>query len=163
MALAKRQGREKPVKREQRKVRGPGWEPEVKQTALSLSSLSLFPSSESACPHTSRCIFLCLPNKTELSIGCFKFLLWWDRTEEITKSPDIYGAEQAQFRLLFLYVSLLPLSLPYVNWASQEGCLLHLRFSLQSSDLPFFCFHGLFPSLSFSHCHSGLLFPILTT
>ena len=30
-------------------------------------------------------------------------------------------------------------------------------------DLSLFYFHGLFPSLSFSHCHFGLLFPILTT
>ena len=30
-----------------------------------------------------------------------------------------------------------------------------------SSDLPLFYFHGLFPSLSFSHRHFGLLFPIL--
>ena len=58
---------------------------------------------------------------------------------------------------------LLPLGLPYVNWASQEGCLFYLRSSLQSSDLPLFYFHGLFPSFSFSHCHSGLLFPILST
>ena len=40
---------------------------------------------------------------------------------------------------------LLPLSLPYVNWASQEGCLFHLRFSLHSSGLPLFYFCGLFP------------------
>ena len=57
----------------------------------------------------------------------------------------------------------LPLGLPYVNWASQECCLFYLRSSLWSSDLPLFYFHRLFPSLSFSHCHSGLLFPILTT
>ena len=38
-----------------------------------------------------------------------------------------------------------PLSLPYVNWASQEGCLLHLRFSFLSSDLPWFYFCRLFP------------------
>ena len=56
-----------------------------------------------------------------------------------------------------------PLGLPYVNWASQECYLFYLRSSLQSSDLPFFYFHGLFPSLSFSHHHSGLLFPTLTT
>ena len=64
----------------------------------------------------------------------------------------------AQFWLLFLCVFLLPLSLPCVNWASQEGCLFHLRFLLQSSDLPLFYFCGLLPSLSFSHHHSGLLF-----
>ena len=32
-----------------------------------------------------------------------------------------------------------------------------------SFDLPLFYFRRLFPSLSFSHCHFGLLFPILTT
>ena len=57
----------------------------------------------------------------------------------------------------------LPLGLPYVNWASQEGCMFYLRSSLWSLDLPLLHFRGLFPSLSFSHCHSGLLFPILTT
>ena len=57
----------------------------------------------------------------------------------------------------------LSLGLPYVNWASQECCLFYLRSSFRSSDLPLFHFRGLFPSLSFSHCHSGLLFPILTT
>ena len=45
----------------------------------------------------------------------------------------------AQVWLLFLYVfSLLPLGLPYVNWASQEGCLFYLR----SSNLPCFIFTG---------------------
>ena len=56
-----------------------------------------------------------------------------------------------------------PLGPPCVNWASQEGWLFYPRSSLGSSELPFFHFHGLSPSLSFSHCHSGLLFPILTT
>ena len=58
---------------------------------------------------------------------------------------------------------LLPLSLSCVNWSSQEGCLFYLRSSLQSSDLPLFYFRGLFPSLCFSHHHSELPFPILTT
>ena len=62
----------------------------------------------------------------------------------------------------YTFVSSL-LSLPYVNWAIQKGCLFYLRSSLQSWDLPLFYFHELFPSLSFSHCHFGLLFPILTT
>ena len=56
-----------------------------------------------------------------------------------------------------------PPRLPCVNWASQESCLFYWRSSLWSSDLPLFYIHGLFPSLSFSHRHSGLLFPILTT
>ena len=66
---------------------------------------------------------------------------------------------------LFMFF-LLPLSLPYVNWASQESCLFHLSFSLRSSELPLFYlfyFWGLFPSLSFSHHYSGPLFWILTT
>ena len=63
---------------------------------------------------------------------------------------------------LFMFF-LLPLGLPYVNWASQECCFFYLRSSLQSPDLPLFFFCRLFPSLSFSHRHSGLLFPILTT
>ena len=63
----------------------------------------------------------------------------------------------------FYMFFLLPLSLSCVNWSSQEGCLFYLKSSLQSSDLPLFYFRGLFLSLSFSHHHSGLLFPILTT
>ena len=66
------------------------------------------------------------------------------------------------FWLLFLHI-FPPLGLTYVNWASQECCLFYLRSSPWSSDLPLFYFHGLFPSLSFSHCPSGLLFPVLTT
>ena len=57
----------------------------------------------------------------------------------------------------------LSLGLPYVNWASQECCLFYLRSLLQSSDIPLLYFRRLFPSLSFSHRYSGLLFPILTT
>ena len=34
MVVAKRQGREKPVKIEQRKVRGPEWGPQVEQTTF---------------------------------------------------------------------------------------------------------------------------------
>ena len=67
------------------------------------------------------------------------------------------------------YVLFLPLGLPYVSWASQECCWFYLRSSLWSSELPwtflglpFFYFRGLFPFLSFSHCHLGLLFPTLT-
>ena len=48
--------------------------------------------------------------------------------------------------LLFLYV-FPPPGLPFVNRASHECCLFYLRSSLQSSDLPLFYFHGLFPCL----------------
>ena len=61
---------------------------------------------------------------------------------------------------LYTFVSS-PLSLPYVNWAIQEGCLFYLRSSLWSSELPLFYCCGLSPSLSFSHHHFGLLFLIL--
>ena len=60
------------------------------------------------------------------------------------------------------YIFSSPLDLPYVHWATQECCLFYLRSSLWSLDLPLFYFCGLFPSFSFSHCHSGLLFPVLT-
>ena len=53
----------------------------------------------------------------------------------------------------------LPLGLPYVNWASQECCF----FLPEVLGPSFLYLRGLFPSLSFSHHHSGLLFPILTT
>ena len=52
----------------------------------------------------------------------------------------------AQFWLLFLYVFSSPQGLPSENWASQKCCWFYLRSSLQSSDLPLFYFHGLFPS-----------------
>ena len=77
------------------------------------------------------------------------------RGEKERERPRPFGSS---FYMLFSS----PWELPYVNWASQECCLFYLRSSLQSSDLPLFYFHGLFPSLSFSHHHSGLLFPILT-
>ena len=51
------------------------------------------------------------------------------------------------FAPLFMCFFSFPLGLPYVNWASQECCLFHLRSSLESWDLPLFCFHGLFPCL----------------
>ena len=66
-----------------------------------------------------------------------------------------FGSSFCIFFLLFL-------SLPCVNWASQQGCLFYQKFSLRSSDLPLFYFYGLFP-LSFSHHCFGLLFPVLTT
>ena len=37
---------------------------------------------------------------------------------------------EAQFWFPFYMFFLLPLNLSYVNWASQEGCLFHMRFSI---------------------------------
>ena len=61
------------------------------------------------------------------------------------------------------YMCFLPRGPPYGDWASRGCCLFCLRVSLRPSDLPLFYFHGLFPSLSFSHHCFGLLFPIVTT
>ena len=80
----------------------------------------------------------------------------WREEWERERDPQPFGSS------FYMFFSS-PLGLPYVNWASQECCLFSLRSSPRSSDLPLFYFHGLFPSLSFSHRHSGLLFPILTT
>ena len=49
----------------------------------------------------------------------------------------------------FCILFLLPLSLPFVNWASQEGCLLHLRFSLQFADFLLSHLCRLFPFFVF--------------
>ena len=65
------------------------------------------------------------------------------------------GGRERALWLLFLYVFFLPLGLPYVHWAGQECCLFYLRSSLWSLDLPLYYFCALFPSLSFSHRHSG--------
>jgi len=81
----------------------------------------------------------------------------WPKRHKEKKGP------WPNFGSSFYMFFLLPLGLPSVIWGSQEGCLFYLRSSFQSSDLPLFYFHGLFPPLSFSHCHSGLLFPIIFT
>ena len=71
-----------------------------------------------------------------------------------------YEKRKARASILLLSLfSFFPLSLPCVNSATQEGCLFYLRSSL----LWLVYFRRLFPSLSFSHRHFGLLFPILTT
>ena len=55
------------------------------------------------------------------------------RESERDRDPRPFGSS---FYMFFL----LPLDLPYVNSASQECCLLYLRSSLWSSDLPLFYF-----------------------
>ena len=84
------------------------------------------------------------------------------RSKDTRRAPQRAGERQSWLWLLYLYVYL-SLGLSYVNWASQECCLFYLRSSLRSSDLLLFHFRGLFPSLSCSHRHFGLLFPILPT
>ena len=78
------------------------------------------------------------------------------------RTPQRAEERESWLWLLYLYVYL-SLGLSCVNWASQEGCLFYLRSSLWPFDLLLFYFCGLFPSLSFSRHHFGLLFPILPT
>ena len=60
--------------------------------------------------------------------------------------PSARGRESWLWLLcLYAYLSL---GLFYVNWASLEWYLFHLRSSLRSSDLLLFHFRGLFPSFS---------------
>ena len=62
------------------------------------------------------------------------------------------------------FVSSPPLAcLMQIGLAKKEACLVHLKFSLLSMDFLLFHFRRLSFSLSFSHCHFGVLFPILTT
>ena len=138
--MAKIEGREKPTKIGQRKVRGLEWQPQVEETALLASPVyigqaqegrrkkrpkgpvSLCLLSVSACPHASRMYFTLFSKynwavtrsyNADLSESCdtvcpraeilfvwepwhaegfnisrFTFLLWQDRIEEITHSPD---------------------------------------------------------------------------
>ena len=74
------------------------------------------------------------------------------------RAPQSAGERESWLWLLYLYVSL-SLGLSYVNWASQECCWFYLR----SLDLLLFHFQRLFPSMSCSHRHFGLLFPVLPT
>ena len=80
------------------------------------------------------------------------------------RAPQLVGGREREswLWLFYLYVYL-SLGLSCVNWASQECCLFYLRSSLRFSDLLLFHFCGLFPSLSCSHRHFGLLFPVLPT
>ena len=166
MVVAKRQGREKPTKIEQRKAQGQEWGRQVEQKAVLASPVYIGQTWEGRRKHKKRsqkagglspmlarplCLSFSLSlslrifwfgmpshledvfslyflNKTELLHGAvtlicpraiirsvqelravtwpvqelwraegfnirrFKFLLWWDRTEEITCSPHIYVA-----------------------------------------------------------------------
>ena len=48
-----------------------------------------------------------------------------------TKRHEKKRSPWPNFGFSFYMFFLLPLSLPFVNWASQEGCLFYLRFSLR--------------------------------
>ena len=58
------------------------------------------------------------------------------------KRPEEKRGPQPNFDSSFYMFFLLPLGLPYVNWASQECCLFYPRPSLWSLDLPLSIFMG---------------------
>ena len=124
MAVAKRQRRGKPIKIEQRKVRGPELGPQVKQTALLASPIYLGlaqgeekkaykkRSQNWAGAFSSRLlgqstialwegIFLSLPIKLSSNTGpsVASNALQWDRTEEITHSPNNFILIQVKWAL----------------------------------------------------------------
>ena len=89
------------------------------------------------------------PHRDGIQVSCIAsrcFTLWATREARGMRAnpKDEKRSEASRSILAPLCMSfLLPLSLPYVNRGSQEGCLFHLSFSLQSSDIPLFYFHGL--------------------
>ena len=163
MTVAKRQRREKPMKTEERKVWGLEWEPEVKQTALLASPnyIGQAPGRRETYKKRSRNWACSAPYMS----GDFVISSVLSHHSKNLKQPMDSSVLFGKQRKIHCEV-----------WGQadskdgkreselkREGCLLHLRFSPWSSDLPLFSFHGLFPSLSFSQSHSGLPFPILTT
>ena len=121
MVVAKRQRKEKPVKMDQKKIWGLEWEPQVKQTALLASPIYIGQAQWEETKHKKRSqdwasLFWVSPPsyledilsfacQIKLSchlavtlVCCFKSLLPWDRTKEITHSTSISGAA-TQFNL----------------------------------------------------------------
>ena len=78
------------------------------------------------------------------------------------------GKERPQSSLassFYMFCLLPPIACPVQIGLAKKGvCLFHLNFLLRKKWI-FFCsiFMGFSLSLSFSHCHFVLLFPILTT
>ena len=81
------------------------------------------------------------------------------------KSTPARGREREKERASPLAPLFICLSLPgpVLCKLGQPGVLFVLPEVLTLVPGPLFYFQELFPSLSFSHCHFGLLFPILTT
>ena len=86
-----------------------------------------------------------------------------EHAEEGEREKERMHVGEKALWLLLLYVFASTWACPVQIGLRLECCLFYLKSSLWSSDLLSFYFHGLFPSLSFSHHHFGLLFPILPT
>ena len=71
---------------------------------------------------------------------CYSSFIWQAKentflTREGEPTQKIWREERGprlNFGSSFYMFFILSLSLPYVNWSSQEGCLFHLRFLLKS-------------------------------
>ena len=70
-------------------------------------------------------------------------------TLEVWEQANPKGEASIHLGFLFLYICLLPLSLPHGNWVSQGGYFFHLRSLLRSSDFLLFHFPMLFPFFVF--------------
>ena len=68
---------------------------------------------------------------------------------------------ESELALALLFICSSPPG-PVLHELGQPGVLFVLPEVLTPAlRTSLFCFHGLFPSLPFSHCHFGLLFPVL--
>ena len=85
-----------------------------------------------------------LKHRTSVKASAQLYLANKENTASRREGGPTQKRQVAQFWLFFLCLFFLPLSLPYVNWVSQEGCLFLLRFPLWFLYLPLFYFHGLF-------------------
>ena len=99
---------------------------------------------------------------------CVTALFYLDNSRKIAPAcgRERECARQRAHALWLLLLYVFPPSGPALCEVGQPGVLFVLPEVLTpvlgpSFDLPLFHFHGLFPSLSFSHRHFGLLFPIL--
>ena len=70
----------------------------------------------------------CSKNLKQWRDQCYSSVLFGNQRK--IHPPGEKRGLRLNFGSSFYMFFLLPLSLPYVNWASQGGCLVHLRFSL---------------------------------
>ena len=112
------------------------------------------------------------PNAREVGGGCVervrerKSIRMWGREREREREREnTHSGRERKSVWLLLLCFLLPRP-ALCKFGSARSALLPEVLTLVLGpffDLPLFYFHALFPSLSFSHRHFRLLFPILPT